>query len=85
MALARRGAGGWSVVVATRLYASLGLAVGQAPIGAVWGDTTLRLPDDAEGLHWTDALTGATHRAAQQLPLAALLGDFPVTLLTASN
>ena len=32
------------VAVAARLYASLGLAVGEAPLGAAWGDTEVVWP-----------------------------------------
>ena len=32
------------IAVAARLYASLGLAVGEAPLGAAWGDTELVWP-----------------------------------------
>jgi (1->4)-alpha-D-glucan 1-alpha-D-glucosylmutase len=83
VAFARRQDGRWIVVVATRLYASLGLAVGEAPVGAVWGDTTLQLPADAAGLALTESLCGIEHTVtAQGLPLAQLLRDFPVALLT---
>ena len=39
----------------------------------------MELSDDLGGLEWRDVLTGA-----QRLPLGRLLGDFPVSLLTAT-
>ncbi len=83
VAFARRQGTRWIVVVATRLYASLGLAAGELPVGEVWGDTTLQLPAETLGMSLSETLVGATHRVtAQGLPLAQLLRDVPVALLT---
>jgi len=83
VAFARLAGTRWIVVVATRLYASLGLEVGEAPVGAVWGDTTLQLPAEALGMRLSETLLGAEHQVtAPGLPLAQLLRDTPVALLT---
>jgi (1->4)-alpha-D-glucan 1-alpha-D-glucosylmutase len=89
VAFGRRLGAQWIVVVATRLYASFGLPVGQAPLGDTWGDTVIEWPA-LEGAHTPltliDSLTGRSHAlrpcgAALGLPLAELLQDFPVALL----
>jgi (1->4)-alpha-D-glucan 1-alpha-D-glucosylmutase len=81
VAFARRRGGEWIVAVATRLVASMGLAVGEAPIGAVWGDTHIVWPADAAP-SLTDAISGAHHVAADgALPLADLLREFPAAAL----
>ncbi len=75
------------VAVVARLFLSLGLEVGQAPVGSVWGDTRVELPDTlAAGARLTDALTGQVHpidtaALAQGLPLAQVLRDLPQALL----
>ena len=62
IAFARRsGSGGSSspgvlVVIATRLFASLGLRVGELPVREVWGDTRVHWPADAKVP--TDGLDG---------------------------
>ena len=79
VAFARRDGATWIVVVATRLFASLGLAVGEAPIGGVWNDTTVELP---AGLRLQDVLTGRTHEPGESgLALHDLLRDFPLAIL----
>ena len=76
------------IAVAAPLYASLGLAVGQAPVGAVWGDTEVLWPQ-AEGpqqrpAFFTDHINGRHHRGdGQGWPVGSLLRDFPVAALTA--
>lgn len=74
------------VAVVARLFASLGLDVGQAPVGAVWGDTVVELPAawvDATLTHpLTDALTGQVHAIGATLPLAAVLRDLPQAILS---
>ena len=72
------------IVVATRLFASLGLRAGELPVGAVWGDTAVELPGaaPAAGTRLVDAMSGRTHVVdAHGLPLASLLRDFPVAVL----
>ncbi len=80
------------VAVVARLFVSLGLEVGQAPVGAVWGDTVVELPaawlDDAligtKTEKLTDALTGQVHAIGETLPLSALLRDLPQAILSTS-
>ena len=84
VAFARRDGAQCVIVVATRLFASLGLSAGELPVGAVWGDTLVELPGAAlaAGAHLVDAMSGRTHTVdAPGLPLASLLRDFPVAVL----
>ena len=54
------------------------------PVGkAIWGDTTLELPQELASLPWSNALSGKRHAAAEQLLIGNLLSYFPVALLTA--
>jgi (1->4)-alpha-D-glucan 1-alpha-D-glucosylmutase len=70
------------VAVAARLYASLGLAVGEAPLGAAWGDTEVVWPHAWHGPHaFMDEFTGARHGPGPRWPVADLLRDFPVAAL----
>jgi (1->4)-alpha-D-glucan 1-alpha-D-glucosylmutase len=71
------------VVVAGRLFASLGVAPGTAPTGAVaWEDATLDLSFVPAGARLVDVLTGETHDAgAGPLPLAAVFAHFPGAIL----
>ena len=96
LAFVRRDGERCIVVIATRLFASLGLQVGQAPIGAVWGDTVVEPPADGALLDamgpWpatvrlTDSLSGREHvLGGAGWPLADLLHDFPLALLAGST
>ena len=59
----------------------MGLAVGEAPIGAVWADTRIVWPVDAAP-DLTDAISGARHVPADgALLLADLLREFPAAAL----
>ena len=81
VAFARRSGAEWVVAVATRLVATMGLAVGEAPIGAVWADTRIVWPVDAAP-DLTDAISGARHVPADgALLLADLLREFPAAAL----
>jgi len=54
------------------------------PIDAeVWGETALLLPDEVSAVRWSNALTGETLGpfSARTLPVARVLGNFPVGLL----
>jgi (1->4)-alpha-D-glucan 1-alpha-D-glucosylmutase len=85
-AFARTGPGGPAVTVVPRLLAARGIA---EPVGAdYWGDTTITLPAEVD-VTLRNAFTGV--RVAPQgasddrrLPLAEVLGDFPVALLEAA-
>ena len=55
-----------------------------APLGErAWGEASLVLPDDLRG-ELTNVLTGEKFPAQGRMPLARLLGRFPVALLVSS-
>ncbi len=88
VAFARRDGSKWIILIATRLFASFGLQVGEAPVGKVWGDTVVELPAPdaltklAVGTSVTNVLTGQHHTIdANGLPLAELMRDFPLAML----
>jgi len=73
------------IAVAARLYASFGLAVGVAPLGAAWDDTEVVWPragQHAGPLDLTEHITGAPHGPGPRWSVAALLRDFPVAALS---
>jgi (1->4)-alpha-D-glucan 1-alpha-D-glucosylmutase len=75
-----------AVVVVPRLVVGLGDGQERRPLGDVWGDTELVLPP-AVAKPCRDLFTGAAiepRRAGDDavLPMASVLGDFPVALLT---
>jgi len=88
IAFARSDGSQWVVVVAARLFASLGLRVGEAPVGPVWGDTRIVCPEGLRarlaqpGCQLECAVSGQ-RRAAEEdtLSVAQLLGSFPVAAL----
>lgn len=88
LAFAWRDGASWVVVIAGRLFAGFGRPVGEAPVGADWGDTTLVWPTpDAGALPaspWLeDALTGQVHALVDgALPLAQVLTEFPLAALS---
>jgi (1->4)-alpha-D-glucan 1-alpha-D-glucosylmutase len=89
VAFARRDENQWVIVIGTRLFASLELQAGEAPIGAVWGDTEIVWPEAdaaiaaARGAWLVDAVSGQRHAVeGSALPLARLLRDFPVAALS---
>jgi len=73
------------MAVAGRLYASLGLAVGVAPVGATWDDTEvgwpLSEPHGARPVDLEDQITGQRCGPGPRWPVADLLRDFPVATL----
>ena len=78
-------AGRVAVAVVPRLTTTLAPDPLTAPLGDVWGDTTLVLPDDVPFLQLTDVFTGARHAPApdsRAIELSGLLARFPVALLT---
>ena len=85
VAFARRHGAEWAIILAPRLYAGLatrtGLRVGAAPLGDVWGETTVVLPDDAPK-RWASVMTPATFESANGLRVADALSVFPVSLMT---
>lgn len=75
------------IVVAPRLVLQLCDGIEQQPLGdKVWGDTRIVLPEEQRGWSYRHLLTGDTLTAIVQegkvgLPLAGVLGHFPVALL----
>jgi (1->4)-alpha-D-glucan 1-alpha-D-glucosylmutase len=70
------------VVVAGRLFASLGPPVGTLPLAGAWSDTTLDLSFMPSGTRARDALTGESFIATgHPVPVAQVLADFPGALL----
>ena len=87
-AFARRAADTEAVVVAPRLLVGLTSRREQAPMGlAVWQDTWLVLPETSPGQRYRHLFTGEVFAVGDRdgqagLPLAQVLGNFPVALLT---
>ncbi len=70
------------VVVPGRLFASLGLDVGGAPLGAAaWGDTAVDLSFIPAGTRLENLLTGETLAPGVVLELGRALAYFPGALL----
>ncbi|MGH8800744.1 MAG: malto-oligosyltrehalose synthase [Casimicrobiaceae bacterium] len=83
VAFARRHGGEGMVVIAGRLFASLGTAAGLLPTGELWGDTTLDLAFLAPETPVANVLTGETTTAAQHAGrTAGWCADFPAALLS---
>ncbi len=83
VAYARRSGDQGFVVIAGRLFATLGVDPGAAPLGAdIWGDTEVVLDVLPGALTLVDALSGAKHAVADgRMPVAAALSHLPVALL----
>ena len=83
VAYARRQKSSGIIAVAGRLFASLGLEQGVAPIGEnAWGNATLSLDFLPPATQLYDVLTGAAHQAsADGLALARMFANLPVALL----
>jgi len=88
VAFARHSGDAWLMVIAARLYASLGRPVGEPPLGADWGDTAVVWPaaecaSAAARQPWLeDAISGQRHAVrAGTLPLSEVLSAFPVAAL----
>ncbi len=87
LAFARRDDHGCVVAVVPRLVATMGLALGEAPLGECWGDTHLVWPEAhaAPPAGLVCAISGQRHSWVDgTLALAQLLGDFPVAALGSS-
>ena len=85
---ARRHGDEWAVVIAPRLYVALaadaGLSIGEAPVGDIWGDTTVTLPEGAP-VQWDRVIApGSVSTSAAMLRVAEVLDGLPVMMLTAS-
>jgi (1->4)-alpha-D-glucan 1-alpha-D-glucosylmutase len=82
VAYARRLGATGNVVVAGRLFASLGRPAGELPVGeAAWSDTTVDLSFLPAGVELRNALTGEAHSAGDALRLGRLFANFPGALL----
>jgi maltooligosyltrehalose synthase len=83
VAFARRAGSRWVVVVGTRLSVTFGL--GEAPVGAAWGDTAIAWPAALAGIDapraFDDAISGRRLTVAGELRLADVLREFPVAAL----
>jgi (1->4)-alpha-D-glucan 1-alpha-D-glucosylmutase len=81
VAFARRLGDEVAIVIAGRLYARLGAAVGELPLGAaVWDDTAVDLSPLGSPGPMRDALSGATLEIGATLPLAVAWNGFPGAL-----
>ena len=82
VAFARLHEGQAVVVVAGRLFASLGLPVGTLPLAGAWSDTALDLSFVAPGAQLNDVLSGEPVIATgNPMPVSQVLADFPGALL----
>lgn len=75
---ARRKGGLWVLVVAPRLLATV-VNPGEFPLGNVWRDTTLEVPD-ASPTVWRDVFTGESIMG-ESLSISGILESYPVGLL----
>jgi (1->4)-alpha-D-glucan 1-alpha-D-glucosylmutase len=74
------------IVVAPHLVANIVGENGEAPIGeAVWGDTTMAIPDNLKDRTLTHLLSGERSIPSANLPLAEVLKDVPVALLATTS
>jgi (1->4)-alpha-D-glucan 1-alpha-D-glucosylmutase len=80
-AFARRHGDDWAIACVPRLTASVVPDGATPPVGAVWADTTVRLPDDARALRLRDALSGRGFEEARELRASDLFERLPVALL----
>ncbi len=58
-------------------------ALGCPPLGSVWGDTTVCLPDPAASLR--DRLTGRLLAAGTEIRVAELFAELPVAVVEISR
>jgi (1->4)-alpha-D-glucan 1-alpha-D-glucosylmutase len=86
LAFARRHRDALAIVVAGRLFASMGLAVGAPPIGEVWSDTVLKLAELADRpMGLVEVFSGRRIEAVRgELPLTLALEHFPAAVFVAS-
>jgi (1->4)-alpha-D-glucan 1-alpha-D-glucosylmutase len=86
-AFARRMGERMAITCVPRLIATLTPDASAPPLGGVWGDTRILLPDSASA--YTDAFTGRTvttegERGASTLAAATIFDRFPIALLVAA-
>jgi (1->4)-alpha-D-glucan 1-alpha-D-glucosylmutase len=84
VAFARTLEGRAAIAVAGRRFARLG-AAGSAPIGALWEDTKLVLPEELAARRWREVLTdrplGQRGPNGTALPMSEIFAHLPVALL----
>ncbi|UQA62913.1 malto-oligosyltrehalose synthase [Polyangium aurulentum] len=81
VAFARRHGDRELLVVAPRFSARLSAGRREPPVGAIWGDTSLKL-EEGGGAEYKNLFTGEKVTASGlSLPLSRVLADFPVALL----
>ena len=81
VAYARRAPSGTLLVLAPRLIATLVSRSVDAPLGDVWGDTTVAPPAECRDRRWRDLFTGReTAPLREPLRMAQALRDFPVAV-----
>jgi (1->4)-alpha-D-glucan 1-alpha-D-glucosylmutase len=77
---ARRHGDEIAVAVVPRLVTRLAAGPEGLPLGGVWQDTRLSLPEVDRRMHWRNIFTG---RDVSELRLSEVFADFPVALLMA--
>lgn len=81
VAFARRLGEEVAIVIAGRLFAGLGAAVGELPLGtAIWGDTAVDLSPLGAPRTMSERLSGTTGEIGATLPLAVAWNGFPGAL-----
>lgn len=68
-----------SLVIAPRFYTKLA-PENELPIGDIWDDTAIHLPETIRVFTWTNVFTGKSVEASEKLLLRNLLADFPLGL-----
>ncbi|MFP4418250.1 MAG: malto-oligosyltrehalose synthase [Chitinispirillaceae bacterium] len=69
------------LVVAPRFLTSI-ISENDTPMGEIWANTALALPIGLKASEWHNQLTDQVLTGSRQLPLAQLLADFPVAILS---
>jgi (1->4)-alpha-D-glucan 1-alpha-D-glucosylmutase len=81
LAFARRHEESWAVVIVPRLTAKLGFP----PLGAVWGDTAVVLPDKAPD-GWSNVFTGESLAGTEgTIALKLAFSNLPVAMISAKT
>jgi (1->4)-alpha-D-glucan 1-alpha-D-glucosylmutase len=81
IAYLRRAGSSAMLVAVPRLPRLLAGDPDRAPVGDVWADTRLVLPDGAGEGEWRSVLTGTAVVPGDGMPLARLLGEVPAAVL----
>jgi len=79
IAFARRHNDQWAVIVVPR-FLSLFIKEGESPLGQVWADTYISLPDETE-FKCENSITGENISGNRTLLLSSIMKSFPVALL----